>query len=526
MALVSLVAYVRQINTSELKGKDRANYLRKLPLGVLRGTLLDRKGRPLTIPNTRWRVIQFNLREEVEERDVKGIESLLGKRLKIKEYRYLGYKEISGLTQEDVYRIQKFKRLFPSIAIVPSVVHRLKCRRCFHTVGLSSVDGRGLFGLERLYDEYLRGELGHVILKVDAYGNLIDDPQIRVFSNPRDVKTFLDLDLYALADSLMKPYRRGAIFAFNPKNGEVYLVYSKPVPGEYDSLRKGDSPFLNRALAGLYPPGSTFKPLIALLALREGVIDTSFGVRCRGYVRLGRTRFRCWSVHGFLRIKNAIAYSCNVFFYNIGGRFGPKRLVDGVLGTGLFGRKFTLLPEEVPSRFPKRARYYGSALNYSIGQGEILTTPVFLAVLAGIIGRKGRVVLPRFSNKDPVDTLTLEAPDWAYEVVREGMLAVVERGTARGSKLKGFPYGGKTGTAQNPHGEDHSLFIAFAPYEDPTFAVAVVVENAGSGSVAAAPVASALIARWFGVKSEDPGTTGRKNDIERPPLDEILDLDF
>jgi penicillin-binding protein 2 len=354
-------------------------------------------------------------------------------------------------------------------------------------------------------------------LKVDARGNLIDEPKVLIYQNPANIRTYLDLDLYRLVDSLMKPYGRGAAFAFNPKTGEIYLVYSKP--GPYDTASAKDSPLLNRAIAGLYPPGSTFKPLVALLALKYGVIDTTFGVGCRGYVWLGRRKFRCWSIHGYTRLRKAIAWSCNVFFYNVGSRFGPRRFVKAVWDTGLFGRRLTPLPEEVPSRFPKKARYYGSVLNYAIGQGEILVTPVFLSVEAGLIGNGGWVTLPRFSPLDRPETLRVEAPKWMYEKVKEGMLGVVEEGTAAASRLPGFRYGGKTGTAQNPHGEDHSLFIAFAPYDDPTFAVAVVVENAGHGSSAAAPIASMLIRKRFGIEGLPPYYAWRVNASRKPTVD-------
>ena len=522
-------AYLRRINDPSLKGKDVSNYTRRIPLGIVRGTLLDRKGRPLTMPEVRWKVIQFNLRREIEEVDLKGLRILLSRKFKVKPYRYLGFSDIKGLSQEDVYEVMKHRTFFRSIEVVPTVNHRLVCRECFHTVGRTTSDGEGLFGLEKLYNRHLKGELGHVILKVDARGNLIDEPKVLIYQNPTNVRTYLDLDLYRLVDSLMAPYGRGAAFAFNPKTGEVYLIYSRP--GPYDTAASPeDSPLLNRAIAGLYPPGSTFKPFVALLALKHGVIDTTFGVGCRGYVRLGRRRFRCWSVHGYTRLMKAIAQSCNVFFYNVGARFGPDRFVKAVHSTGIFGRKLTPLPEEVPSRFPRKARYYGSVLNYSIGQGEILVTPTFLAVEAGLIGNRGWVVLPRFSPLDRPETLRVDAPDWAYEKVREGMLAVVEWGTAMASRIPGFRYGGKTGTAQNPHGEDHSLFIAFAPYDDPTFAVAVVVENAGHGSSAAAPIAAMLIREHFGLKElplyyawrVNAGVSERRDTVDRLKLlDEI-----
>jgi len=186
-------AYLRRINDLSLKGKDVANYTRRIPLGIVRGTLLDRKGRPLTMPGVRWKVIQFNLRREIEEADLKGLRILLGKKFRVKPYRYLGFRDIKGLSQEDVYEVMKHRTFFRSIEVVPTVNHRLVCKECFHTVGRTTSDGEGLFGLEKLYNRHLKGELGHVVLKVDARGNLIDEPKVLIYQNPTNVRTYLDL---------------------------------------------------------------------------------------------------------------------------------------------------------------------------------------------------------------------------------------------------------------------------------------------------------------------------------------------
>jgi penicillin-binding protein 2 len=492
-AFAFLTFYDRITDTS-LRGKDVENYRRVVSMGKVRGRFVDPSGKYLTDIEVGYTVFQLMTKGNEYLRERERMEKLLGKPINFREYRYMGFSEIMGLSEEDVYLLMRNKYRFRTLLFIPKVKRKLVCKGCWHIIGSVSADGVGLGGLEALYDNVIGGKMGNVVFESDALGRVLSEPEIYINVMPSDITVSLRYDLYLLADSLFKD-ERGAIFAFNPQNGFVYLSYSKPSP--LDTNDPTLSPLLNRALSGLYPPGSTLKPLIALLALKDGIIDTNFAISCKGAIYLGRRVFRCWSVHGYTKLEKAIAQSCNVYFYNIGGRYGAKEILNSLKGTGLFGRKFTNLKEEVPSRIPVRAIYLGTALNLAIGQGEILTTPVFLAVLAGLVGNKGWVVLPRFSEYEKPETLRLYAPDWAYDAVKRGMLKVIEEGTAQSSKVPWLKFGGKTGTAQNPHGEDHSLFIAFAPYDDPQIAIAVVVENAGAGSAKAAPIASEIIKRLF-----------------------------
>jgi len=490
----ALLTFFDRISDPSMKGKDVENYRRVISIGNVRGRFLDQSGKYLTDIEVVYSVIQLRTKGGEYLREREEMERLLGKTLNLREYKYLGFSEITNLSEDEIYLLMRNKYRFKTLLFIPKVKRKLVCKECWHIMGNVSSDGVGLGGLEALYNDIIKGKMGNVLFESDASGRVLSEPEIYLNVMPRDITLSLRYDLYLLADSLFKN-KRGAIFAFNPKNGFVYIAYSKPNP--YDTNDPSLSPMLNRALSGLYPPGSTLKPLIALLALRDGIIDTNFAVGCRGAISLGKKVFRCWSVHGYTKLEKAIAQSCNVFFYNIGGRYGARKIISSLRGTGLFGRKFTNLKEEVPSRIPVEAIYLGTALNLAIGQGKILTTPVFLAVLAGIIGNAGWVVLPRFSEYEKPETLRLYAPDWAYDIVKRGMLKVVEEGTAQNSKIPELKFGGKTGTAQNPHGEDHALFIAFAPYDDPQLAIAVVVENAGSGGAKAAPIASEIIRYLF-----------------------------
>ncbi len=489
---LAILTYYDRITDTSLKGKDIENYQRIISIGNVRGRMVDPNGKYLTDIAVSYSVIQLRTRGDEYLKERREMERLLGKALKFREYIYLGFSEIVDLSEEEVYLLMRNKYRFKTLLFVPNVKRKLVCRECWHIIGNVSSDGIGLGGLEALYNSILKGKIGKVVFESDALGRVLSEPQIYLNVMPSDIRVSLRYDLYLLADSLFKN-ERGAIFAFNPKDGFVYISYSKPSPLDTNDLTL--SPMLNRALSGLYPPGSTLKPLIALIALKDGIIDTNFAVGCRGKISVSGRIFKCWHVHGYTKLDKAIAQSCNVYFYNIGGRYGGNRIIRSLNGTNLFGRKFTNLREEVPSRISIKTIYPGTALNLAIGQGEILTTPVFLSVLAGILGNRGWVVLPRFSEYEQPETLRLNAPDWAYDVVRRGMLKVVEEGTAQGSRIPGLKFGGKTGTAQNPHGKDHSLFIAFAPYDDPKIAIAVVVENAGAGSTKAAPIASEIIKR-------------------------------
>jgi penicillin-binding protein 2 len=287
----------------------------------------------------------------------------------------------------------------------------------------------------------------------------------------------------------------------------------------WDSLVGNPSkPFFNRALTSSYPPGSTIKPLVALGALRSRAIAAGARLQpCTGSYRYGNRTFRCTGAHGSPDLVGAITYSCNSYFYQLALRYSLDSLTAfaGAAGLGrLTGIDF---PGEKPGNLPTRAwldaRYgtarwgAGSLLNFAIGQGEILVTPLQLARAYAALASGGTCYLPhvvaridsggRTVAERTIQRTRLEARPADIATVRLALSRVVEYGTATAARLREVTIAGKTGTAQNPPRPDHAWFVGYAPADDPEVVFAVLVENAGHGGTVAAPIASRLIRAWF-----------------------------
>ena len=404
--------------------------------------------------------------------------------------------------------------------------------------GYAPGDIVGQSGMEMAYEELLRGRHGARFALVDVRGRTVgrwqggaeDEPPTSGF----DLHLTLDAELQALAESLFVG-KRGAAVALDPQTGEVLAMVSAP---DFDPALltppigaaawralNGDPerPLFNRAMLSGQPLGSTIKPLMALAGLQEGVITPATTYPCTGAFYYGGQRFGGHGNYGPLAAEDAIRVSCNEFFYWLGLKLGLERF-------SAWGHRFGFgqpMPTDFPAQnaglWPDAAyfdRTYGEGkwtrgylVSLGIGQGNLAVTPMQLARYTAALANGGTLVAPHFArvlrNPDTGQEVQPGLPrrqkpslDSAYvALVREGMRGVVTNGTARGAQIDGIAVAGKTGTAQNPHGEDHSLFIAFAPYT-PTgsgaeIAVAVFVENAGFGSAAAAPIASLLIEQYL-----------------------------
>jgi penicillin-binding protein 2 len=322
----------------------------------------------------------------------------------------------------------------------------------------------------------------------------------------------------------------------DPRTGEILAAVSRPaydpnmfIQGVTDEQWRQlfddpAHPMYNRSVQAAYPPGSIFKLVTAYAALTGGEItESAFQRPCLGGLRFGNRYFKCWQDrgHGSLQLDQAIVQSCDVFFYQL----GEKLTVDEFARAGrLFGlgqKTLVDLPSENPGVLPDQGyldRLYGKhrwsrglLLNYSIGQGEILTTPVQLCELAARFANGGKRVHPHIVKRilDPDGTCVYAAPVDAAPVpgvdrstldfIREAMRGVVEddHGTGRAAAVPGIAVAGKTGTAQNPHGQDHAIFVAYAPADDPAICIAIVMENSGHGGSMAAPVARQVFLAFF-----------------------------
>lgn len=421
--------------------------------------------------------------------------------------------------------------------------------------------GKG--GVELAHEDVLHGRVGYQQVEVNARGRILRTLESTPPIPGQDLYLYLDMRLQQAATEALGD-RRGAIVAIDPRTGGVLAMVSWPsfdpnrfVEGigqaEYQALLNSpDRPLYNRAIRGQYPPGSTIKPFVALGGLALGFITPRKTVYCPGSFTLpGQThRFRCWrrGGHGTVDLELAIVQSCDVYFYSLANQMGVDKLHDFLAEFGFGQRTGVDVAGELPGLLPSRAWkekarkqpwYPGETLIMGIGQGYFLATPIQLAAATAAIANKGRLIQPRlaYARRVPgAETATVfpmvsrqiripDPGDW--ELIIDAMAKVVEspRGTARGIRSNDYRIAGKTGTSQvfsigqketydaakvPAHLRDHALFIAFAPVEDPRIAVAVIVENGGSGGATAAPIARRVIDAYLGGAplSDSGETTG------------------
>ena len=412
-----------------------------------------------------------------------------------------------------------------------------------------ATDAVGKSGVEKSYDALLQGRVGYQQVEVDAHGR-----RLRVLDRTRarpgkPLRLNLDADLQRAASAALAG-RAGGVVAIEPATGAVLAMVSEPtfdanlfVGGisteNYRRLMDDPQrPLLDRALRGLYPPGSTIKPFMALAGLHAGVITPTDRAWCPGWFRLGGSahRYRCWQRHGHggVDLLRAVAQSCDVYFYELALRLGIERMHDelGRFGFGaptgidLPGELAGVLPSPDWKRRARKAPWYpGETLIAGIGQGYNTATALQLAQATALLASRGAAPAPRLVPPDapsapsapPGDLSSIRPEQWQAAI--DAMHAVVSPGGTAYKALAGAPYSaaGKTGTAQvyalsqraddrgrgaPRHLQDHALFIAFAPVEAPRIALAVIVENGGSGSGTAAPVARQVLDAWL-----NPGGT-------------------
>lgn len=408
----------------------------------------------------------------------------------------------------------------------------------------------GFAGLEAKYETLLRGEKGFEFSLVNARGQIIgpldngksDIPPKEGF----DLYLSIDRDLQALAEELLSD-KRGAIVAVDPRNGELLAIASKPdyplsqfsgvtPPEVWDSLNThADKPLFNRATMTRYPPGSTFKMVLATAALEEKIIDTNWRVTCYGSFRFGNRIFKCHTNtgHGSVNVVEAIAKSCNVFFYNLmlktgfdlWTKYGALYGFGEPTGIDIGEETSGLLPsEEYFDRIYGKGKWTrGYLVSLAIGQGEVGASPLQMACYAMALASGGTIYQPhavrsiynkRTAKFDSVlqQSRAIPISPRTSELLREAMYLGVNGpgGTGAAARVPGLAIAGKTGTAQNPHGKDHAWFIGFAPFESPQIAVCVLVENAGFGGSQAAPLAGKLIEKFLKGESEGSKTPPSK----------------
>ena len=397
----------------------------------------------------------------------------------------------------------------------------------------------GKAGIEKYYDRELRGLEGTEYLEIAASGQLLgvlEDQQGVQAESGDDLVLTIDRDIQDVANQSFGEFCCGAAVAIDPKNGEVLAIVSRPsndanifssvIPADLwqSILADSTNPLLNRPLDGQYPPGSTYKLVIAGAGLELGLIDRNslFPTPCTGGYKFGNRVFHCWllSGHGKTNVVEAIEQSCDVYFYQLGYKLGLDELYKYSTACG-FGRRTGIdLPQEASGNVPNKEWYdkrlgkgqwtLAVLLNLAIGQGEILSTPLQLTQFYCGLANKGQVYRPHLLKSiiEPDGRETSKGGEFSFQlpfsqatldILNEGLVRVIhgEHGTARGSKIKGTVVAGKTGTAQNPHGEDHAWFVGFAPADNPQIVACVIIENAGHGSEHAAPAVRNILRAYL-----------------------------
>ncbi|ACR10805.1 penicillin-binding protein 2 [Teredinibacter turnerae] len=506
---------------------------------------------------------------EVSERDRENFLKRLRQRRRPFEAVPLRYR----LTEEEISRIAVNEFELEGVEIEAQLTRAYPKGALFaHTVGyvgrinereLSSFDQAtyerysgthsiGKIGLERYYESELLGQVGSENIETNAHGRVLRTLEFTDPQPGKDLYLFLDSRLQQVAVDQLAG-RRGSVVAIDVKTGGVLAMVSAPaydpnlfVNGisykDYRALNESrDLPLFNRSIQGQYPPGSTIKPMLGLGGLEAGVVDFDTHIFDPGYYQLENDErlYRDWKKGGHGRrvdLRQAIVESCDTFFYDMAFRMGVDSMHP-------FGDKFGLgertrldIPSERPGLWPSREWkervrglhwFPGDSLNISIGQGDVLTTPLQLAVMTATIASRGTHLRPRLvkqlgdqpTEREVVDQIEVQPQYWDY--VHSAMEGVVHsaRGTAhRISRGIGYKMAGKSGTAQvvgiaqdeeydadklDERQWDHALFIGFAPVEDPQIAVAIIVENGEHGSSAAGPIAREVFDTYFAMQAED-----------------------
>ncbi|MFT6815327.1 MAG: penicillin-binding protein 2 [Sphingobacteriales bacterium] len=401
-----------------------------------------------------------------------------------------------------------------------------------------SGDYIGVSGIESTYEKELRGKKGVNNIMVDVFNRQVGSYSDGKYDSNavagQDVVSSLDAELQKYGELLLQN-KSGSIVAIEPKTGEILALVSSPGydPNLLVGKTRGDNymkllndknkPLFNRAIMAEYPPGSIFKLAMALVAQKHNVFDENLVYRCKGYYKNGRSSVGCRSHPNPVKMESAIQFSCNAYFCQALKNiidFNPKYSTpesaykawySDMLKLG-FGEALGIdIGNELDGNLPKSTLYdkmYGAGrwkastiISLGIGQGELGITPIQMANFMAILANRGFYYIPHLVKNYPKPEYNTKIDvdiDSAYFVpVINGMEKVVNAGTAARIRMKDVVICGKTGTVQNPHGEDHSVFVGFAPKDDPKIAIAVVIENSGGGSSWAAPTAGLMIEKYL-----------------------------
>ena len=548
VCLVSLLCglfYIQIVRHHRYRVMSEENRLKIVPLVAPRGTIFDRRGEAIVKDTVSFDAAVIYYRIKDLPKLAAALSSILGvpeeemaakiKKGKARPYSPVTVAEDIGI--EEAIQVEEVGMDYPGLLLDVSakrkylhgstassvlgylgLINRDEFRR-LKPYGYRMDDLVGRDGVEKYYDEYLRGAHGGKQIEVDYRGREMKTMGFKEPASGKNVELTVDLALQRFCDSLIED-KKGAIIVIDPATGAVLAMSSAPSydPAVFlDPKRRGEVgqilgdkeyPLLNRAISGVYPPGSVFKVVVATGALQTGLATEATTFSCPGYLSLGNVTFNCWKEggHGVQAMREAIKNSCNVYFFRLGLILGGERIAQYARKLGL-GRPTGIdLPGENAGSVPdpdwkwkrfKEKWYPGDTVNFSIGQGYLLCSPIQIARLVSVFANGGYLVQPYVVEKiagisiGEREKVDLHIPPEVLKAVREGMREVVNdpRGTGMKAKLRDVVVAGKTGTAQTSKGRSHGWFMGFAPFDAPRVSVVVFDEYGGKGGYYAAETA-------------------------------------
>ncbi|SMN12155.1 Cell division protein FtsI [Peptidoglycan synthetase] [uncultured Candidatus Thioglobus sp.] len=577
LVLISRIYHLQISNYDYYTEESLGNQMRTLPIVPTRGKIFDRNGEiiatnqlsyKLTLTPEKTKNINKTLALLKKQNFIndKDIVSFNKNKKRYKQFQNipLTYKITDKQVAEFLVSNQfigvniesYFHRIYPNNASsvhVSGYVSRIskKDQALYDKKNYLGTSFVGKVGIEKQYETLLHGTSGKQQIERNVAGRIIDTKIIQAPINGKDLYLSIDLDMQKKAESLLKG-KRGSIVVIDTRNGEVLVMASTPIYNpnwfvngishkNYKTLQTSkDIPQLNRAIQGLYPPGSTIKPMVALAGLEQGVVKIRTETYCPGFFKLPnvKRKFNDWkrSGHGVVDIKEAISQSCDIYFYDLADKMGIDALHKGLTpfnfgkktGIDIPGEHSGILPSKAWKKINKNEPWYrGETLISGIGQGFMTASPLQLAVATAALANKGVVFQPKLLKNIQSNGEAIKESDKGsqqqipikdirnWEAVIEGMRRTIysPKGTARRlNKKLNYVLAGKTGTAQvfgldaeeqyiaanlDERLRDHALFTGFAPIDKPEIAIAVIVENAGSGSAKAAPLAKKVMDVYF-----------------------------
>ena len=560
LVLVGRLYYFQVVKSAYFQANSERNSIRAITLEASRGMILDRNG--VMLAENRISYSISAIPGEISNSSIPLLARLLGQnseelREKLKD------KSLNRFRAIRLYRDASFElvaQVEEHLLDLPGVTVSIEPTRTYskgslasHLLGYvsevsktqleqSKEDGYqtgdlvGKNGVEKAYERFLRGRDGLKYVEMNARGQELGPlPGMKSVAPVPGQNVYLTIDarLQEVAEQAIPDSLAGAVVAMDPNSGEILAFVSRP---NYDPnlfptgvskvawnevRNHPQKPLLNRASDGLYPSASTMKLITAAAGLEEGKIgpENVMGVPCSGGFQFGNRWTRCWNKggHGFMNVTGALTYSCDVYFYQLGLRIGLGKWSQYSRAFGLGSRTGIDTEDERDGLIPDAAYYdpeqgrvwsAGKMLNLAIGQGEVLVTPLQMAVVISAIANGGTVYSPHSLHHvtSPMNEVVgqgvpsvkkkLPLSPRTISILQNAMVSVVAHGTGARAGIPGIVVAGKTGTAENPHGEDHSWFVAYAPADHPRIAIAVILENAPHGS--AVPVARQVIEAYLG----------------------------